>query len=654
MEEGMSSRAGAMSTSPRTRGSAEAALYYRRLLELLDSNAPLSSFEQLATEVKDVARGGELADTIGDAVATAVRLRENFELKRKREIELSALYETARDLSALRDTDQILQAIVQRARQLVGSDIAYLSAADEEHGDFYVRTTEGVVSQDFARIRVPRNIGVCGSVARTRRPFYSSNYSADRNFDHDASIDRATSGEGIVSILGIPLELEAYVMGVLFVGDRYVRSYTPQEMAVLSSLSTFAALAIENARLLEEAQRALLLAKEANAALRAKADDIEQAAVAHEQLTELIARGGTLDDLVNRVSNLLKGRAGVVDESRSLISGTVSDRLTDEELARAVRESDRLGRSVSLPAVDGSTTVVAAVMGGSARLGALVLTRGRPLSPPETRTLERSAIVTGIVLLSLDRIAQIAHRNVADTVSALLRGTIDPFSPESARRLPPGISISWPVTAMLVELVTITSAQASSALRSTLAGRDTIFSEFNGDLAIVTNALEPDRLAKRISEKLEEAFGQRFSIVISNPIAGFDKMPAEYEALRRCLGLMHGLRQTGRIAFEKSLSIYALLFQNKGEDAIASFLRTSIGPLLEHDDKRRSQLGPTLLAYLDTGRSMQKAAEMLGIHVNTMRQRLDTISQLNPDWSDPSRTLEVHIALRLHILGQAT
>lgn len=649
----MSRQADIVPIGQQANGSLEITLYYRRLLELLDGNAPLSSFEQLANTAKGLVRDDAAAESMGDAMATALRLRENFELKRKREVELSALYETARDLSALRDTDQILQAIVRRARQLVGSDIAYLSAADEEHGDFYVRVTEGVMSQDFGRIRVPRTIGVCGSVARTRRPFYSNNYSADRNFDHDMGIDRAISGEGIVSILGIPLELEAYVMGVLFVGDRYVRSYTPQEMAVLSSLGTFAALAIDNARLLEESQRALLLAKEANSALRAKADDIEQAAVAHEQLTELIARGGTLDDLVNRVSNLLKGHAGVIDESRKLISGNVPDSLTDDELAKAVRESDRLGRSVALTTADGGTILVAAVISGSARLGALVFTRSRPLSPPETRTVERSAIATGIVLLSLDRISQIAHRNVADTVSALLRGITDPFSPESARRLPPGISLSWPVTVILVELLAITSAQASSALRSTLAGRDTISAEFNGDLAIITNASDPERLAKRISEKLDEAFGQRLTIVISDPIASFDKVPAEYEGLRRCLSLLRGLNQQGRVTFERSMAIYGLLFQNKGEDAIASFLRSAIGPLVEHDEKRKSQLAITLLTYLDTGRSVQKAAEMLGIHVNTMRQRLDTISHINPDWSDPSKTLEVHVALRLHVLEQA-
>ena len=644
----MANRVVTMPVGSSPKRTVEPAFYYRRLLRLLDDNAPPSSFEQLAEDAREAA--GEGADEIGEAVATAVRLRANFEHKRKRELELSALYETARDLSALRSTDQVLQAIVQRARQLVGSDIAYLSAADEERGDFYVRATEGVVSPDFARIRVRRDIGVCGSVAMTRRPFYSSNYSADRSFDHDDGIDRATSGEGIVSILGIPLELEAHVIGVLFVGDRYTRSYTPQEMAVLSSLGAFAALAIENARLLEEAQRALGLAKEANMALKAKADDIEEAAVAHEQLTELIARGGTLDDLTQRVSKLLKGQSGVIDETRKLVAGTFPAHLSDEQLARAVRDSDRIGRSVRLPGPDGGVTLVAAAMGGSGRLGALVLSRSRPLSAAETRTFERSAIVTAIVLLSLERVAQTAHRDVADTVSALLRGADDPFSPETARRLPPGFSLSWPLTIMLVELNRLTAAQAFAALRPVLAGRDTIFAEFKGDLAVVTNAADPGRLAVRISEKLEEAFGQKFSVVISGPVASIGKMSAEYESLCRCLAVLHGLKQQGRVVFEKTLSIYALLFGGKGDDAVDLFLRSSIGPIVEHDEQRRSQLAPTLLAYLDTGRSMQKAADMLGIHVNTMRQRMDAIAQISPDWADPSRALEVHIALRMHRL----
>jgi GAF domain-containing protein len=244
-------------------------IFPSRLLELLSRDAPLQRYEEMIAEIRARNYPAEIEAMLMNDVGTAIRVREEFDNKRKRERELSALYETARDLSSLRDTDHVLRAIVRRARQLVGTDIAYLSAADDERGDFYVRATEGVVSQDFGQIRVARNIGICGNVAATRTPFYSSNYSRDLTFDHEADIDVSIRGEGIVSILGIPLEVESKVIGVLFVGDRYERAYAPQEMAVLSSLGTFAALAIENARLLEEARRSLSRARSANDELRA-------------------------------------------------------------------------------------------------------------------------------------------------------------------------------------------------------------------------------------------------------------------------------------------------------------------------------------------------------------------------------------------------
>ncbi|OYY12463.1 MAG: hypothetical protein B7Y70_05290 [Rhizobiales bacterium 35-68-8] len=626
---------------------------YRRLLRLLSDNAPMASFDTLAEDIRREAGEAEFSGALIDDIAIAVRLRENSEQKRKREGELSALYETARDLAALRDTDQILRAIVQRAKQLAGSDIAYLSAADGEHGDFYVRATEGVVSRDFAAIRVPRNIGVCGTVARSRSPFQSSNYPADTQFDHDRGIDHATAGEGIISILGVPLALETQVIGVLFVGDRYVRSYTPHEIAVLSSLATFAALAIENARLLEEAQRALGMARQANAALQAKAEDVEEAAIAHEQLTELVARGGSLEDLTRRVSFLLKGEACMLDDRRRVTCGLIPQHVGDEDIGRAIRESDHLGRSVCLRGSDGSVTIVAAVMGGSARPGALLLTRPKELSESETRTLERSALVSGIVLMSLERVAQTAYRNVSDIVSALLRGSTDPFSLEGARRLPNGVSLTWPISLLLVDAGDVPATQISSAVRSCLTARDTIFAEFNGDVVIVTTTSDPNALAVRVSDALDDAFRQPFSIVISAPVPALDRVPVEYQALRRATGLLGNLGQKGRIVFEKTVSIYALLFEKKSDDAIEQFVMSTVGPILDHDLRRKSRLAATLLAYMDNGHSLQKAAVALGIHVNTMRQRLESIGQIAPWWSDASRTLDIHLALRLHAIGRA-
>lgn len=635
-------------TSP---GQVEGSRHYRHILQLLDANKPTSAFEKLTAEIRQGIAVGDLPATMIDDVEIALRLHDNFTTKQKREKELSALYETARDLSALRSTDQVLQAIVQRARQLVGSDIAYLSAADPERNDFYVRATEGVVSQEFARIRVPRHIGVCGSVARMRRPFYSSNYSSDAAFAHDPSIDQATKEEGVQSILGIPLEVEAHVIGVLFVGDRYVRSYTPHEMAVLSSLGTFAALAIENARLLEEARRSLQTAKDANAELKAKADDVEDAAAAHEQLTELVARGGSLDDVAQRVGKILNGHAAVLDERKKPISGVLPDGLSAESLARAVREADRLGRSVQIHCEDGGVALIAAAIGGTVRLGSLLFKRRKPFSASEVRTFERSAIVTGIVLLSLERLAQSAHKSATDAISALVRGATDPFASGTLRQLPGGMTMAWPVTMMIVELADLSYMHVAAAARTALATKNTIFAEFNGDLLVVTKSEDPMELAVRLSSQLWEATQRKLTIVISDPAGSVRETAAYYDALRRCVGLIGGLGQGGRIVFERSMSMYSLLFSGKKADAVEAFVKATIGPILEYDLRKGGHLALTLLAYLDGGRSLQRAADHIGVHVNTMRQRLDLISQLSVASLNPAHGLETHLALRMHMLA---
>lgn len=624
--------------------------YYRRILSLLDANEASPDLDKLAVDIRQRMQAGELPASMGADLEIALRLQENFENKRKRERELSALYETARDLSALRNTDQVLQAIVQRARQLVGSDIAYLSAADDERNDFYVKATEGVVSQDFARIRVPREIGVCGSVARTRRPFYSSSYSSDEAFAHDPSIDQATRGEGVVSILGIPLEVDSQVIGVLFVGDRYVRSYTPHEMAVLSSLGTFAALAIENARLFEEGRRALQAAKEANIALKSQAEEVESAAAAHEQLTELVARGGTLDDLTRRVGKLLNGQAVALDERLKPISGTLPSGCSEEEIVRAVRESDRTGRSVQVQCEDGDIALVAAAIGGSARLGSLVFKRRRAFSAPEVRTFERSAIVTGIVLLSIERIAQSAHRSATDAISALVRGTTDPFAGGALRQQPGAGAVAWPLTMMVVDLGELSFMQVAAPARAALSGRQTIFAEFNGDLVVATSSERPMDVAERLSEELQAATQRSLTIVVSEPVAAIDQAPARFESLRRCVGLVRGLGQEGRIMSESTMAMYATVLAGNSNDAVDAFVRATAGAVIDHDLRKGSQLARTLAVYLDGGRSLGKAAEQLGIHVNTMRQRLDLIGQLSAACLDPARGLETHMALRLHLM----
>ena len=60
--------------------------------------------------------------------------------------------------------------------------------------------------------------------------------------------------------------------------------------------------------------------------------------------------------------------------------------------------------------------------------------------------------------------------------------------------------------------------------------------------------------------------------------------------------------------------------------------------------KRGSELAATLLAYFDCNQNAKTTAQRLGIHVNTVRQRLATIEDLLGHWGQASRALEIHIA----------
>jgi len=92
-----------------------------------------------------------------------------------------------------------------------------------------------------------------------------------------------------------------------------------------------------------------------------------------------------------------------------------------------------------------------------------------------------------------------------------------------------------------------------------------------------------------------------------------------------------------------------------GEGAdVAGYLDRVLGPLVDYDARRGSDLVGTLAAYFAAGASPRRAASALHVHVNTVGQRLDRVtSLLGDDWQTPERALEIQLALRLHRLRSA-
>lgn len=370
-------------------------------LELLARGAPVEAYEQPVLLARAEGGPDDRIAALERAKLLALRVRSELEGRRRREAELSALFETAHDLAGLRDLDAVLQAIVQRARSLLGTDVAYLTLNDPARGDTYMRVTEGSVSAHFQQLRLGMGEGLGGLVAQTTRPYVTDDYFEDARFQHTHTIDAGVRDEGLVAILGVPLMLGPHVIGVLFASDRRARHFERGQIALLGSFAALAAAAIDTANLLSETRGALAGLERANEIIRDRSAVIERASDVHDRLAELVLRGGGVHDVAAAVSEVL---AGTVEFTEA---GTAP--------AAALEASRAEGH-----AVRHGSDWTAAVAAGGELLGALVLRGHRDLDPVDQRTLERAAMVTSLLLLARRSAAEAEQRVRGELLDDLL------------------------------------------------------------------------------------------------------------------------------------------------------------------------------------------------------------------------------------------
>ncbi len=378
-----------------------------KFLEMLHAGASRADLDLVVAEAEVSGSSPEQLVALRTQHLLAIRIHEQMERQRSREAELSALNETARDLTAIRDLDAILTAIVRRARQLLHADMTYLSLNDELEGASYMKVTDGALTPEFRELRLPLGTGLLGLVAQSGAPYFTEDYQADERFVHRDYIDTAVDGEQIRAILGVPLTVEGKVIGALLAVHRSVRPFPAGEVALLTSFAAHAAVALENARLFEQARAAVAAADAANAELRSRSAATERAAHAHDLLTDVLLHGGGVVEVADVLAEVLGGRLAVYDDEGRLLTGprpgsadagpaTDAGAATDvEPPAASVARARASGRCVQTEAGDW----VAVAAAGEEHLGTLVLRTDRTMDLPGRRTLERGALVTALVLL---------------------------------------------------------------------------------------------------------------------------------------------------------------------------------------------------------------------------------------------------------------
>ncbi|MFG2989596.1 helix-turn-helix domain-containing protein [Streptomyces sp. NPDC048257] len=625
----------------------------RNLLDLLDQGAPAEQF----TAPPDGELSAADATVIADATRVALRIRRTLSQHRRREAELSALFDTAGDLARLREPDAVLKAIVHRAKLLLGTDVTYLSLNDEEAGDTYMRVTDGSVSAAFQQVRLGMGEGLGGLVAETARPYSTGDYRDDQRFRHTTTIDSAVTEEGLRAILGVPLRLGTRVIGVLYAADRTARTFTPDEVALLSSLADHAAIAIDGARLLDETRTALVDLNEASRTIEAHSEAMRRAEEAHDRLTDLVLRGGDVTDVATAIGTVLQGGTLIHDAEGAELARAGTD--SGPPSARAVAASRSGGRAVSVRG-----TWVCAVLAGHELLGSIALTGRADLDDADRRLFERASLVTALLLLLRRSVAATEDRVRGELLGDLLTRAADPAGLSArARRL--GVNLGRPHAVFVLHTGAAPRARLLAAAARIAQARRGLAGLHHEDVVLVCPAEAPGSEADDIdaadtdaadapgadaaglAAELRQALAVPVTVGAAGPVTGPAEFADAYAEARRCRTALCALGREGTGAALHDLGFLGVLLGDQTD--LGGYVRQTLGPVLAYDAKRGTDLTHTLRTYFDTGTSRSRAAEALHVHVNTVVQRLDRIgSLLGHDWQRPERALELQLALRIH------
>jgi len=169
-------------------------------------------------------------------------------------LRLERILEISRELTSTVALGPLLEKIGAMAAELTDSVGSSILLKDPRTGELRFCTAAGVPAGQLADVPVPVEGSIAGAVLTSGEPLIVPDAQADPR--HYGQVGQH-SGLEILSLLAVPLQIQDSRIGVLeAVNKRGGREFSPEDVETLMTLAAQAAVAIENARLVEELQDA--------------------------------------------------------------------------------------------------------------------------------------------------------------------------------------------------------------------------------------------------------------------------------------------------------------------------------------------------------------------------------------------------------------
>ncbi|MER8042875.1 helix-turn-helix domain-containing protein [Streptomyces sp. NPDC094032] len=629
------------------------------VLELLARQAPPGRFAELLDQARVAGRPESELASLERAVHLATGVSCSLARREQREEGLAALLDTTRDLTLPYDLDGLLRVITRRAKRLLGLDLACVTLRGP-HGGRLLHSAEGALTaHDPASCpTLFEGDGLGDLVHALGEPAWTEDYLDDARFAHSAAIDELVRSEGLRGVLAVPLRTGDSTLGVLYGADRSTRRYTADEIALVAALADLAAVATEKAGLLDQTRAEVSELERDSSRARTRLTRMRYIGEAHSRIMNLILAGGDLRNVATAAGDALDGAVLVRDPGgRTLAQAGELPGFDEDAVAKASLDAHAGRRPVLTGsgtgergyeegAGDGDQTWVAPVLAGSEDLGVLVVRAATPLTGEDERLLELAAQSVAFLLL-MQRSTAVAEGPVRDELLDDLLAEPQ-HAPQQiaqrARRL--GLDLRKPHVVVVARPEGGEQGRAvvwASSYAYRMSGLKTVH---GGAIVLLLPGVDASAAAKAVSGELSPLLGHPVSVGAAGPGWSAESVSRLYLEAMRCLDAMGALGGSGAAASVQDLGFLGLLLSDDHD--VDGFIESAIGPVLDYDAERFTDLTRTLEAYFASGGSPTNAAEALHVHPNTVSRRLERIGELlGAEWQKPGHVLEVQLALRL-------
>ena len=195
--------------------------------------------------------------SMGAQIGMAIENARLYEEERRRTKEWRSVFEVGEQVAASLDLHALLETVVQRAQELLRTDVAMLTLLSPSRDELVIAASVGLRTEALPNLRVPVTETMPEPPVEEEAPVIIEDYLTDPRRTTPPIPEILE--EHLVSFIAARFAAKGKLLGVLHVANRTSTHFSEHDAKLLQAFANLAAIAVENARLYERVQSLAVL-----------------------------------------------------------------------------------------------------------------------------------------------------------------------------------------------------------------------------------------------------------------------------------------------------------------------------------------------------------------------------------------------------------